>query len=262
MNNFGSVNDIFNVHGKKALITGGTKGIGRAIALCLMENGCDVMLVSRNTQDARDLIEFSSEKGVNCHLFPSDLTASGASQIVAQQAEQAMGTVDILINAAGMNHPKLIEDMDDENWEQILRLNLTATFRMCRETIRIMKKHHYGKIVNISSMKSVLGVSNEGYTAYCASKGAVNMLTKQIACEVAADGITVNAVAPTFIKTAINAHQLEDPVYFETLVNRIPVGRIGEFSDLMGPILLLVSDASQFITGQVYLLDGGLSARQ
>ena len=111
-------------------------------------------------------------------------------------------------------------------------------------------------------MKSLLSVSDAGYTAYCAAKGAVNALTRQVACELAADGITANAIAPTFIKTAINARQLEDPVFYRSLTSRIPVGRIGEFKDLMGLLLLLASDASQFITGQVFLLDGGIAARQ
>ena len=173
-----------------------------------------------------------------------------------------MGRIDILINSAGMNRPKMLEDMDDGTWKEILDLNLNASFFMSREAIRIMRKNHYGKIINISSMKGFLGVSDAGYTAYCASKGAINMLTKQLACEAAADGITVNAIAPTFIKTDINAKQLDDPVFYKALTDRIPVGRIGEFKDLMGLLLLLSSDASQFITGQVILLDGGISARQ
>lgn len=120
-----------------------------------------------------------------------------------------------------------------------------------------MRRQQYGKIVNMSSMKSVFGVSDDGYAAYCASKGAINM-----ACETAAGHITVNALAPTFIETAINRKQLEDPAFKHSLEARIPVGRIGQFSDLMGLLLLLVSDASQFLMGQIYLIDGGISARQ
>lgn len=262
METFGLSNEIFNVKGKRAVVTGGTKGLGRAMATCLMENGCDVMLVSRHTDGCEDMVQLAKDCGVRCHLLACDVTADNGPDMVAKSCTEKMGGVDILINAAGMNHPKMLPDMDDSNWDQILDLNLRATFRVTREISRIMRKAHYGKIINISSMKSVLGVSDAGYTAYCASKGAINMLTKQIACEVAADGVTVNAIAPTFIKTAINAKQLDDPVFYDSLTSRIPVGRIGEFRDLMGYLLLLASDASQFITGQVFLLDGGIAARQ
>lgn len=254
--------DIFDIRGKKALIPGGTKGLGRAMAECLMQNGCDVMLVSRSDTGMEELQALAKTCGVNCYHCTADITLPHTPRIVADEAEAKMSRIDILINSAGMNHPKMLEDMDDDTWGKILDLNLNASFFMAREVIRIMRKNHYGKIINISSMKGFLGVSDAGYTAYCASKGAINMLTKQLACEAASDGITVNAIAPTFIKTDINAKQLDDPVFYTSLTNRIPVGRIGEFKDLMGLLLLLTSDASQFITGQIMLLDGGISARQ
>jgi gluconate 5-dehydrogenase len=125
-----------------------------------------------------------------------------------------------------------------------------------------MKQQKYGKIMNMSSIRSMLGASNVGYVAYATSKSAVNMLTRQAACELAADHITVNAIMPTMIKTAMNAAQLDDTSFRESLENRIPVGRIGEFRDLMGLMLLLTSDASEFITGQTIFLDGGITAHQ
>lgn len=253
---------VFNVTGKTALITGGTKGLGRAMAACLIQNGCDVMLVSRNTSGTEDLVKLAAQTDCHCYLHACDVTDTASVIDMVHDAEKRMGRIDILINAAGMNRPKMLEDMDDDTWDEILGLDLRACFIVTREAARVMRKNRYGKIINISSMKSVLSVSDAGYTAYCAAKGAVNALTRQVACELAADGITANAIAPTFIKTAINASQLEDPVFYKSLTSRIPVGRIGEFKDLMGLLLLLASDASQFITGQVFLLDGGIAARQ
>ena len=156
----------------------------------------------------------------------------------------------------------MMDDMDDESFMQVIRINLTSTFVVTREVARVMKRQHYGKVLSISSMKSIFGTSSAGYTAYCSSKGAVNMLTKQMACELAAHNITVNAIAPTFIHTDINDRQLADKAFYQSLVDRIPMGRIGEFPDLMGLLLLLCSDASSFLTGQTFLLDGGIAARQ
>jgi len=256
------MNHVFSVSGKKAIVTGGTKGLGRAMASCLLQNGCDVMLVSRNREDIEDMLALAAEKGVQCIHHVCDVTNTAAVREMVAAAERVFGRIDILVNSAGMNIVKMLEDMDDDSWDTVLDLNLKASFVVMREVVQAMRKNHYGKIINISSMKSVMGTSTAGYTAYCASKGAINMLTKQVACEVAADGITVNAIAPTFIKTAINAHQLEDPVFYKSLTDRIPVGRIGTFQDLAGLTLLLSSDASQFITGQVIMLDGGITARQ
>ena len=173
-----------------------------------------------------------------------------------------MGRIDILINSAGRNIIKMTEDMDDASWDAVLDLNLKANFVVIREVLKIMKKQKYGKIVNLSSMKSVFGVSDMGYSAYCASKGAINMLTKQIACEAASDNITVNAIAPTFIVTDINRQLFEDPSFRESLEARIPIGRVGHFRQLAVLLLLLVSDSSQVLAGQIYLVDGGISARQ
>jgi gluconate 5-dehydrogenase len=260
---YGTADKIFSVEGKRALVTGGSKGLGREMAICLLENGCDVYLTSRHVEACEEIKNYADTIGRNCYYSSCDVTQSSQVIPMVEDAISKMGRVDILINAAGGNILKFLADMDDDSWDQVMAMNLRSTFIVIREVVtRAMRPQHYGKIINLSSMKSVFGSALTGHSAYCASKGAVSMLTKQLACETAKDGITINAIAPTFIKTAINAHLLEDPSFFNSLVNRIPIGRIGEFSDMMGLTLLLASDASQFITGQTILLDGGIAARQ
>ena len=179
MENF-TTDAILDLSGKNALITGGTKGLGKAMATCLLQNGCNVMLVSRHGDGVEDLTALADQLGRCCLVHTCDITDTEAVVEMVQAAESAMGKIDILINAAGMNAPKMLEDMDDATWDKILDLNLRASFIVTRETVKSMRKHHYGKIINISSMKSILGVSDAGYTAYCASKGAINMLTKHL----------------------------------------------------------------------------------
>jgi gluconate 5-dehydrogenase len=262
MEKYGKASRIFNLEGRKTLITGGTRGLGREMAFCLLENGCDVFIAARNTADCSDMAGHAAECGRNAFFHSCDVTQSAAVAQMVAAAAGKLGRIDILINAAGMNIIKFLTELDDESWDKVLNLNLRALFMVTREAAKIMRRRHYGRIINLSSMKSVLGTSADGYASYCASKGAVNMFTKQVACELAADGITVNAIAPTFIKTAINAHQLDNPQFRASLEARIPVGRIGQFKDLMGLTLLLASDASEFLTGQIFLLDGGIAARQ
>lgn len=262
MQTFGPSPEIFSVRGKKAVVTGGTRGLGKAMATVLMENGCDVLVVSRNSASREELEAAAAENRVQVHFHACDIADPAAVEIAIAVAAKQMGRIDILINAAGINILKPLTEMDDESFERVIHLNVTANFRVLREAAKVMKAQGYGKIINMSSIRSLLGASDIGYIAYASSKSAVNMLTKQAACELAAHGITVNAIAATFIKTAMNAAQLENEDFRKSLEARIPVGRIGQFQDLAGLTLLLSSDASSFITGQIFLLDGGISARQ
>ena len=170
--------------------------------------------------------------------------------------------VDILVNSAGINRLMPAEEYSDEDFSYVLDVNLKALHTLTRETgRRFMIPRRYGRILNLSSVKSLIGTSAD-YIAYCASKGAVNMYTKQLACEWGKYQITCNAIAPTFVRTPINSFQLDDPVFYESLTRRIPLGRIGKESDIAAAALFLCSDASSFITGQILCVDGGLTAMQ
>jgi gluconate 5-dehydrogenase len=262
METYGKVGDLFSVKGKTAVITGGTSGLGKAVAIGLLENDCDVFLVSRRRNGCEDIIEFAEQTGRTCIHCSCDVTKSDEVADTISRVHAASGKIDILVNSAGMNILKFIDELDNADWDSVINTNLTAVFYVIRAVSKIMKGQGGGRIINISSVKGFLGTSDFGYSAYCASKGAINMLTKQVACELAKYHITCNAIAPTFIKTAINEKMLENETFRKELEARIPLGRIGRSGDLVNLSLYLASDASDFITGQTILLDGGILARQ
>ncbi len=262
METFGKCSEIFSVEGKKALVTGGTKGLGKAMVTGLMENGCDVFVTSRNIKGIEDLQEFAEKAGRKLITYSCDVTNTEAVKGMVAAAKEQLGRIDILVNCAGTIVLKWLREMDDESWNSVIDANVTATFKVIRETSKVMVEQKYGKIINLSSMKGILGTNGNGFSAYCTSKGAINMLTKQVACELAQYNINCNAIAPTYIKTALNADQLSNVEFRKSLEARIPLGRIGQLKDLVNLGLYLSSDASSFITGQLILLDGGIHAMQ
>lgn len=261
MNN-NKVETLFSLRGRRAIVTGGTKGLGAAIAQCLVDNGCDVAALSRHGNDPGALAERAREAGARFCAVACDVSDAQSCARAVEAVAQAFGGVDILVNCAGTMELAFVGEMSDGAWERTLTTNLTGTFYMTREVSNVMRGARYGRIINLSSMKSLMGTSQMGYAAYCASKGGVNMFTKQCAAELGRYGITVNAIAPTFIETDMNRAVLERDNYRARLESRIPVGRIGRTDDLLGLVLLLASDASSFISGQIIYLDGGLSAAQ
>jgi len=178
------------------------------------------------------------------------------------QIEATLGPVDILVNCAGMNKLLPAEDYDEDSFDKVMGLNVKGTHLVTKAVgKKMMIPRQYGHIINISSVKGTLGTQQD-YLAYCTSKGAINMYTKQIACEWAKYGITANAIAPTFVRTPINSFQLDDAKFYSKLVSRIPLGRIGSAKDIAAAAIFLASDASAFITGQILGVDGGLTAIQ
>ncbi|MFT4007757.1 MAG: SDR family oxidoreductase, partial [Lacrimispora sp.] len=173
-----------------------------------------------------------------------------------------LGPVDILVNSAGMNHLQPAEVYEEEKFDQVMSLNVKGVHTVTQAVgKRFMIPRQYGRIVNLSSVKGLIGTKQD-YIAYCTSKGAVNMYTKQLACEWGKYGITCNAIAPTFVRTPINSFQLDDPVFYKTLTDRIPLGRIGREEDVAAAALFLCSDAAAFVSGQILGVDGGLTAMQ
>lgn len=254
--------NFFAPSGKAALVTGGTSGLGYAIATAFLQNGIDVAVCGGHPEKAQGLAGLAASAGRKYAGIRCDVTKEDDVDMLLSEAEAALGQVQLLVNCAGMNILKPAEDYDGESFDRVMELNIKATHLVCRAAAkRWMIPARGGCIVNISSVKSFLGVSSD-YIAYCASKGAVNMYTKQLACEWAKYGIRVNAIAPTFVRTPINTHQLDDPVFAGKLLQRIPLGRIGKPEDVAAAALFLCSEGASFITGQILGVDGGLTAMQ
>ena len=242
----------FSLKGKYALITGGTGGLGQEISKAFINTGAKVAVCGNHTEkNSSDCL------AIKCNICDEE-SVNNMMEIISHE----FGALDILVNCAGKNILKPAEDYDTSSFLDVMNLNITALHVVTREAgKRFMIPKKAGKILSLSSVKSIIGTDKD-YIAYCTSKGALNMYTKQLACEWGKYNINVNAIAPTFVRTAINSFQLDDPEFYNSLVNRIPLGRIGAKEDIASAAVFLCSEASNFITGQVLCVDGGLTAKQ
>lgn len=252
---------LFNIGGKTALVIGGSGGLGKTISSALMQHGANVVVGGLHPEKANDLKEYAQSFNKRFLAIKVDILDSENIDSMIEEILKKFGRIDILVNSAGINVLKKAEDYDEETWDKVMDINVKGTHLVTKAVGKIMIKQNYGKIVNISSVRSILGMPKD-YIAYCTSKGAINMYTKQIACEWAKYNITSNAIAPTFVRTAINEKQLDDKNFYNTLVSRIPLGRIGQSKDIAAAALYLCSDASSFVTGQILGVDGGLTVIQ
>ncbi len=244
---------------KVALVTGASRGLGKAIALSLAGAGAQLALVAR---DVRQLAAAAAEcraKGAKAVVFTADLSREEEIGRLGEQVKASYGRVDILVNNAGINIRKPLVEFTLDEWRQVIDTNLTSVFLMCRTFIPLMKGRGWGRILNLTSMMS--HVALPGRTAYCASKAGLLGLTRALALELAADGITVVGISPGPIATEMNAPLLNNPEALRQFTDNIPLGRWGKPEEVGQLALYLCSDAAGFITGADILLDGGWSAR-
>ncbi len=243
---------MFDLSGKRALVTGASGGIGGAIAKALHGQGATVAL-SGTREDA--LKTLADELGERAHVTPANLSSAEGAAKLAEDAESAMGGIDILINNAGLTRDQLAMRMKDEDWQTVLDVNLTAAFRLSRACLKGMMKARTGRIIGITSVVGATG--NAGQTNYAASKAGMIGMSKSLAQEVASRGITVNCVAPGFIETAMT-DVLSDDVKSKLLAG-IPAGRLGNVDDIAAACVYLASDDAAYMTGQTLHVNGGMA---
>jgi len=243
---------MFDLTGKNALITGASGGIGGEIAKALHAAGATVA-ISGTRQGPLD--ELAAELGDRVHVLTCNLSDADAVEALPKQAVAAMGSVDILVNNAGITRDNLFMRMSDDEWNSVLDVNLTATMRLCRGVLRGMMKARWGRIVNISSVVGTTG--NPGQGNYAASKAGMIGMSKSLAYEVASRGITVNAVAPGFIQTAMTDKLNDDQK--SNILTQIPAGSMGQPGDIAAAVLYLASDQAGYMTGSTLHVNGGMA---
>lgn len=245
------VRQMFDLTGKSALVTGASGGIGAEIARLLHRAGATVGLSGTRVEPLQAL---ATELGDRCHVLPCNLSVPDEVEGLVKRAVEAMGSVDILVNNAGITRDGLAMRMSDEDWASVIDVNLTATFRLCRAAIRGMMKARWGRIVNISSVVGTTG--NAGQVNYAASKAGMVGMSKSLAAEVASRGITVNAVAPGFIATAMTDKLNE--TQRAAILGVVPAGRMGEPGEIAAAVLYLASVEAAYVTGATLHVNGGM----
>jgi len=243
---------MFDLNGKNALITGASGGIGGAIARGLHGAGATVGLSGTQVEPLEAL---AAELGARAHVLPCNLSDFEAVAALPKQAADLMGSVDILVNNAGITRDNLFMRMSDDEWQSVIDVNLTATMKLCKGVLRGMMKARWGRIVNISSVVGATG--NPGQANYAASKAGMIGMSKSLAYEVASRGITVNAVAPGFITTAMTDKLTEDQK--SAILTQVPAGRMGDADEIASAVLYLASPEAGYVTGATLHVNGGMA---
>lgn len=253
-----SVMELFNLKGRRALITGSSQGIGYGLAQGLAKSGAEVILNGRDTRKLDEAVGRLTANGYRVQGVTFDVTdKSEVAQAIAK-IETEIGAIDILINNAGMQFRTPLEEYPDEKFDELLRVNVKSVFLVGQAVARHMIKRGKGKIINICSVQSELG--RPSIAPYTATKGAVKMLTKGMCADWAKHGLQINAIGPGYFKTPLNQALVDNPEFSSWLEKRTPAGRWGDVDELVGAAIFLSSDASSFVNGHVLYVDGGITS--
>jgi gluconate 5-dehydrogenase len=249
---------LFDLNGKCALITGSSQGIGRALASGLAAAGAEIVLNGRDETRLSQVAKDLRGTGVTVHELPFDVTDHAAARRAVDSFEKATGAIDILINNAGMQHRRPLEDFPPDAFEKLLQTNIASVFNVGQACARHMIGRRAGKIVNICSVQTAL--ARPGIAPYTATKGAVASLTRGMATDWGKYGLQINGLAPGYFATPLNQALVDDPDFTAWLENRTPAGRWGKVEELVGAAIFLSSQASSFVNGTTVYVDGGITA--
>jgi gluconate 5-dehydrogenase len=249
---------LFDLTGKVAVVVGGAGGIGHAQALGLADAGADVVVASRSLEKLEPVAKEIEAKGRKSLAVSVEVTNEKSVQAMVDEILKKFPTIDILVNAHGLAIRKPADTFPIEEFQRVMDINTLGTFICCQAVGRVMIKQGEGRIINLSSVRGQYGLKAD-YAAYCSSKGAVDTLTKTLACEWAKYNILVNAVAPTIVETELTRSALADPDYAAMMKGRIPLGKWALPDDIVGATVFFAAPASSFITGQILYIDGGVT---
>jgi NAD(P)-dependent dehydrogenase (short-subunit alcohol dehydrogenase family) len=252
--------ETFRLDGRRALVTGGNRGLGRVMAQALAEAGADVALASRSLPECqRAAEEIAASTGRKALAFAADLTVGATAERLVSEVEAGLGPLDILVNNAGVNVRGAAEELAEADWDAVLATNLKAPFLLARAVGPAMCRRGWGRVINLGSILGVVALP--GRAPYASSKAGVINLTRVLALEWATRGVTVNAICPGPFATDMNRQLLSDPVKYRAFVEKIPMGRWGELHEIAGALVFLASDAASFVTGSALFVDGGWTAQ-